>query len=470
MRLRLLSLTAAVVVATAACSKDTPPGDEGESSADGGARPGPRLLLFSKTSGFRHDSIPSAIDSLRTIGASRGWQVTATEDAAAFEDAALEAFDVVVFLLTSGDVLDEAQQAALQQWLSKGRGWVGVHSASDTEYDWPWYGELVGAYFSAHPAIQPARLRVERAGHLATHALGEIWNRTDEWYAFTTNPRNEVHVLVSLDESSYDAGSTSMGDHPLAWYHGHDGGRAFYTALGHTQESWSEPAFLEHVTGAIEWAADREWEQVVLAEFDGVSVNGVWDPHQPSGTFPYEVTAESLVMHDLGGENQHLTRRATELDASRAYVIEGLFRLDGPAGGADSFCFNLNAAGAEGDYASLDTWAMNLDAAGGPPNGVMKHMGFVAGGFQQLGFEPAPWAEKGVEYLLRVGVNLGADGTPKPKAVTTTLLESGVLRTHFEVDYSNFPYQPLAGAAVRLGVNTHGTDWTLRSLRVHYAD
>ncbi|HEX5130346.1 MAG TPA: ThuA domain-containing protein, partial [Usitatibacter sp.] len=361
-------------------------------------------------------------------------------------------------------------QAAFQNWLRKGRGWVGVHSASDTEYDWPWYGELVGAYFSAHPAIQPARLRVERPGHLATHALAETWSRADEWYAFRTNPRKDVHVLVSLDETSYDAGTTAMGDHPIAWYHGHDGGRAFYTALGHTSESYREPEFLEHITGAIEWAAGQEWEQVVLAEFDGVAANGVWDPHQPSGTFPFDVTPESLTMHDLGGANQHLTRRAAELDSSRSYVIEGLFRLDGPAGGPDSFCFNLNVAGEQGDYSSLDTWAMNLDAAGGPPNGVMKHMGFVAGGFQQIGFEPAPWAEKGVEYLLRVAVNVAADGTPKPKAVTTTVLESGVEREHFEADYTSFPYQPPAGARVRFGVNTHGTDWTLRSLNVHYAD
>jgi type 1 glutamine amidotransferase len=472
MRSRLLSLAAAVF--TMACSNDPAPVCEadGASPEGGGSGSGshPCVLLFSKTSGFRHDSIPNAIASLMDAGAARRWRVKATEDAAIFQDASLEPFDVIVFLLTSGDVLNEAQQAAFETWLRKGRGWFGVHSASDTEYDWPWYGELVGAYFSAHPAIQPARLRVERPGHLATHALGETWSTTDEWYSFKTNPRNNVHVLLSLDESSYDAGSTAMGDHPIAWYHGHNGGRAFYTALGHTAESWSDPAFLEHVTGAIEWAAGREWDHVVLVEFDGVSPNGVWDPHQPSGTFPFDVTPESLTMHDLAGANQHLTRRAAVLDASRPYVIEGLFRLDGPAGAPDSFCLNLNVAGADGDFASLDTWAMNLDASGGPPNGVMRHMGFVAGRFHEIGVDTAPFAEKGVEYLLRVAVNAGADGTPKPKAVTTTLLENGVVRAHFEVDYTSFPYQPDTGARVRFGVNTHGTDWTLRSLRIHYTD
>jgi type 1 glutamine amidotransferase len=443
--------------------------DAGGDHNDGPVRDPPRVLLFSRTLGYRHDSIPAATAALQAVAASRAWTIRASEDAGDFSDDSLAVYDVVVFLLTTGDVLDEAQQSALVRFMQSGRGWVGVHSASDTEYDWPWYGELVGAYFSWHPPVQPGSVRVERPSHLATRSLPSIWSRTDEWYSFQVNPRSAVHVLLAIDEASYDVGSGAMGDHPIAWYHGHDGGRAFYTALGHSIEGWSEPAFVDHVSGAIEWAAGREAEGVVLVEFDEVSANGTWEPHQPSGSFPFEVTPERLVMDDVSGVNQHLTRRGLTLDPLRPYVIEGLFRLDEPPNGIDSFCFNLNLAGAAGDYSTLATWSINVDAVGGPPNGVMKHMGF-AGGFREIGFEPAPWVESGIEYLLRVGVNHAADGSLKPNAVTASVFQAGVPLEHFEVDYTSFPYQPDPDEVVRFGVNTHGTDWSLRSLRIYYTD
>jgi type 1 glutamine amidotransferase len=214
------------------------------------------VLVFSRTLGFRHASIANGISALQALGVARGWQVTATEASDTFNDGTLAGFDVVVFLSTSGNVLDEAQQAAMQRFIQRGRGFVGIHSATDTEYDWPWYGQLVGAYFRAHPAIQGASVLVEDAAHPATAGLASPWMRTDEWYAFQANPRAAVRVLLRLDEASYAPGAASMGaDHPISWCHELDGGRAFYTALGHTEESYSEPAFLQHIAGGVEWAA-----------------------------------------------------------------------------------------------------------------------------------------------------------------------------------------------------------------------
>jgi type 1 glutamine amidotransferase len=453
---------------------DAAAGSAGQPPDDGGgvdaAVPTRRILLFSKTAGFRHASIPDAIRALEAKAASRRWQVSATEDGSWFEDARLDGFDVVVFLLSSGDVLDDAQQAAFERFMRKGRGWVGVHSASDTEYGWPWYGELAGAYFAGHPPIQEAKLRVERPSHLSTRGLPAVWQRTDEWYSFSRNPRSNVHVLLSLDETSYAPSELAMGDHPIAWYHAHDGGRAFYTALGHTSESWSEPAFLDHVAGAIDWAAGAEAASSVLVEFDGIAASGSWDIHQFAGSFPYDVSRDRLSMTDLGGQNQHVTRRGVTVDPKRPYAVEGLFTLLGPAQGLDSFCFNLNLGGQDGDLSRIDTWSINVDALGGPPNGTMKHMGFVNGVFAQIGEHPAPWARKNVEYLLRVEVNRGAAGEHRPNTVTATVFEDGIELQRFEVDYSVHPYQPDPARPVRIGANAHGTDWALRSLRVYYTD
>jgi type 1 glutamine amidotransferase len=216
-----------------------------------------RVLAFTRTTGFRHDSIPDALDALRRIGAEGGFDVDATEDPDAFRDANLAAYRAVVFLLTTGDVLDEEGRSALERFVASGGGWVGVHSASDTEYDWPFYGRLVGEYFAGHPAIQSATIHVEDRAHPATAALTEIWPRTDEWYNFRASPRSAVHVLASLDEGTYSGGSMGA-DHPIAWCHELAGGRAIYTAGGHTRESYTEPLFVAHLAGAVRWAAGLE--------------------------------------------------------------------------------------------------------------------------------------------------------------------------------------------------------------------
>ncbi|MFI1001849.1 ThuA domain-containing protein [Streptomyces galbus] len=239
---------------------------------------GGRVLVFSKTAGFRHDSIPAGVAAVRELGESAGLTVDATEDARAFTPAGLRRYDAVVFLSTTGDVLDAAQQRAFEDYVRHGGGWVGVHAAADTEYDWAFYGGLAGAYFQSHPAIQPATVRVEDRAHPATAGLGPTWQRTDEWYNYRSNPRERAHVLASLDETSY-SGGTMNGDHPIAWCQEYRGGRAFYTGGGHTQESYADPAFRRHLLGGIRYAigaaqADCRPETGYTALFDGGSLDG----------------------------------------------------------------------------------------------------------------------------------------------------------------------------------------------------
>ena len=212
------------------------------------------VLVFSKTTGFRHSSIPQGIAAIKTLGAKYGFDVDATEDSARFTDLILANFRVVLFLNTSGTILDADQKAAFERYIRGGGGFVGIHSASDTEYDWPWYGGLVGAYFKSHPEIHTATVRIEDRLHPSTRSLPPYWQRTDEWYNFRNNPRPAVHVLAVLDASS-DAGGIREPDHPVVWCQDFDGGRSWYTALGHTGESYSEPAFLLHLLGGIRSAA-----------------------------------------------------------------------------------------------------------------------------------------------------------------------------------------------------------------------
>jgi type 1 glutamine amidotransferase len=253
----VLRLSAALVVLVAACSSssntrvidagpdltvDIPAGNFG-------------VLLFSRTTGYRHDSIPTAIATLTDLGPANGYVAVSTEDPAAFTGDNLARFRVVVFLMTTGEPLDAAGESAFEQWMNGGGSWVGVHSAADTGYDWPFYGALVGAYFKQHPAIQQATVNIEVPDHPATAGLPSPWVRTDEWYDFQTNPRAVATVLVTIDESTY-TGGTMGADHPLVWAHPTTGGgRALYTEMGHTMESWADPLYQKHVVGAIRWAA-----------------------------------------------------------------------------------------------------------------------------------------------------------------------------------------------------------------------
>lgn len=211
-----------------------------------------KVLVFSKTEGFRHESIEAGVEAIIALGQEHQFEVIATEDAGMFREEVLRQLSAIVFLNTTGDVLDNEQQAAMERFIQAGGGFVGVHSASDTEYDWPWYGQMVGAYFNGHPHIQPARLKVESHEHPATSMLPEVWERTDEWYNLR-DIREGLNILLAIDENSYEGGTN--GDfHPMAWHQEFDGGRAFYTAGGHTVESYSEPLFLRHLAGGIEYA------------------------------------------------------------------------------------------------------------------------------------------------------------------------------------------------------------------------
>jgi cytochrome c len=222
------------------------------------AQEDPTVLVFSKTAGFRHDSIPAGIAAIQALGEEHGFAVEATEDAAAFTEENLSNYAAVVWLSTTGDVLDAAQQTAFENYVDGGGGYAGVHAASDTEYDWPWYGRLVGAYFKSHPQIQQADVDVESHDHPSTAELPDTWTRTDEWYNYRANPRANVKVLATLDESSYDPGADAMGDHPIMWCHPQADGRSWYTGGGHTNESYSEPEFLTHLAGGIRYAAGIE--------------------------------------------------------------------------------------------------------------------------------------------------------------------------------------------------------------------
>jgi type 1 glutamine amidotransferase len=210
-----------------------------------------KVLVFSKTTGFRHDSIPAGIQAIRDLGAANNFTVDATENDALFTDADLAQYKTVIFLSATGDpVTTQPEKDAFQRYIEHGGGFVGVHAAADSGYSWAWYGKLVGAYFKQHPAIQPARLVVEDSVHPATQGLPASITRTDEWYDFQTNPRSAVHVLTSVDDTSY-TGSTMGTDHPTTWCQNYDGGRSFYTALGHTVESYSEANFLHILLGGI---------------------------------------------------------------------------------------------------------------------------------------------------------------------------------------------------------------------------
>ncbi len=283
-------LLASLALAAVACSDDSDSGttktdtaaatDAGADTGDGvdladtatTTKADVKLLLFSKTAGFRHESIDAALAALKGAAGDHGWTVEATEDASRFSAEGLAGIDAVVFVMTTGDVLDATQQAAFEAYVKAGGGFAGVHSATDTEAQWPFYVDHVGATFKDHTnAGTPGVVNVLDRAHPATAELPLSWKRNEEWYAFTSNPRGKVHVLATVRDGA-------MGhDHPHAWCQVHAGGRSFYTAGGHDAAAWSEPAFLQHVTKGIDWAAgrvdgdcaatiDKAWSRETLAE------------------------------------------------------------------------------------------------------------------------------------------------------------------------------------------------------------
>ncbi len=291
--MKRLALLAALVLAAAIVLGVRAGGVDAEDSA--AERPRFAVLVFSKTAGFRHGSIESGVAAVQTLGAAHDFAVTATEDAATFSDAGLAPFDVLLFLNTTGDVFDDAQQAAMERFVRAGGGFAGVHAATDTEYGWPWYNGLVGAYFNGHPPVQPALLRAPDPAHPSTSGLPDPWARTDEWYSFR-DVAADLDTLLLLDEGSYSLGATpAMGVHPIAWCHGYDGGRAWYTAMGHTAETYGEPLFLAHLLGGIEWAAgaaDTAGEGAPTPRDSGLALTVV-PPNPTRGDALFTLTSDS---------------------------------------------------------------------------------------------------------------------------------------------------------------------------------
>jgi type 1 glutamine amidotransferase len=215
----------------------------------------PSVLIFSKTNGYHHACIPVGIEAIKKLGQENGFSVDTTTDSLLFTKKNLKKYAAVIFLCPTLKVLGPEQEEAFQYYIQQGGGFVGIHSATDCEYNWPWYGKLVGAYFKSHPAQQEAKLMIVDKNHPSTMGMPDSWVRKDEWYNFRDlNP--DVTVLIKIDESSYTGGENG-NNHPMAWYHEFDGGRAFYTELGHTDESYSDPIYLKHLLGGIEWAMNK---------------------------------------------------------------------------------------------------------------------------------------------------------------------------------------------------------------------
>ena len=276
-----------------------------------------RVLVFSKTAGFRHDSIDEGHAAIELLGEENDFQVDHTEDASIFNDDALANYDSVIWLSTTGDVLDDTQQAAFEAYIQGGGGYTGIHAAADTEYDWKWYGELVGAYFLSHPPGTPnADVLVEDPDdHTTNHLDGPVWNRDDEWYNYKPvdfedtgnvdySPRESgVHVLLTVDESTYDEqdGNATDDDHPISWCKRYDGGRSWYTGMGHTAASFSEDDYVQHILGGIEvsaGAADSAECGVVDEDPNAPIVEAFGDPI--SGSVPLRVEFSSSAIDPNG--------------------------------------------------------------------------------------------------------------------------------------------------------------------------
>jgi type 1 glutamine amidotransferase len=222
-----------------------------------------KALLVTTTRGWHHESQHSGVLAVQQLGVRNFFDVVMFEDPNGFTDKYLEQFQVIIFLHTTGDIFDSTQQKVMERFIQSGKGFVGIHSASDTEYDWEWYTKLVGRMFYIHPAIQTARIDVIDSDFPGMQSFANTKYWTDELYEFGPEKVTNLHYLLSIDETSYNPKATwsnkagvGMGKfHPVAWYHNFDGGRSFYTALGHLPVIFSDPTYLQHLTAGIIWAA-----------------------------------------------------------------------------------------------------------------------------------------------------------------------------------------------------------------------
>ena len=216
----------------------------------------PRILVFTKTTGFRHESIEAGVAALRGLAAEAGWELDHSEDGAVFTEQNLARYAATVWLDASGDVLDDEQRGVLAAYLRSGGGFAGIHSASDAEWNWPEFEQIAGARFLSHPGdelqFQEARLDVVDPTHPSTRELPNPWRWSDEWYVFSSNPSERVDVLLEVDESTYDTDGAPMGPrHPISWHSTFGAGRTWYTALGHRAEAFDDHSYRAHLRGGI---------------------------------------------------------------------------------------------------------------------------------------------------------------------------------------------------------------------------
>lgn len=212
----------------------------------------PRILIFNKTEFVFHESTDAGVEALLQLCDNNGYSADVSDDAEVFTEKSLRTYAAVVFLNTAGDVLNPTQEKEFERYIQAGGGFVGIHTAIDTEHNWAWYSKLVGGQFDSQAPVQKGKLLVQDRQDAATQHLDTIWEVRDEWFNLK-NISSNVNVLLMLEESSIQGGN--MGAyHPISWRQEYDGGRSFFTAMGHIAESYKEPAFLQHLAGALKYA------------------------------------------------------------------------------------------------------------------------------------------------------------------------------------------------------------------------
>lgn len=218
------------------------------------------ILMLRHSAGFEHSYLPDAEVALKQLGQDNGWQVNTTHRCELITAENLEKLDMLIFATTGNLAFDDAQKQALLDFVRGGKAFFGIHNATDTCYDWPEYGEMLGGYFAGHPWHQEVNVIVEDTNHPATRMLGDSFKVVDEIYTYRNWDRSTTHVLMHLDNSSVDIskGNRDDNDYALGWCHTYGQGRVMYTAFGHPDVLWHQEWFLEHIAGCIRWAGGLE--------------------------------------------------------------------------------------------------------------------------------------------------------------------------------------------------------------------
>lgn len=223
----------------------------------------PNIIVFTKTNGFEHECIPAAVAAIEKLSLANNWNIIITNQDTIFNHKQLQSIDLIILVSPTGDIFNAEAEKAIEQFVERdGKNLLTVHSGTDAEYDWQWYQNAIGARFMGHPPVQKGTIIIEDRNNPSTAIFpDDTWMAEDEWYSFFSNPRDKVHVLISMDESSYDVDNNPwfpgkklrMNDHPLVWYKELGEGIVYQSALGHPIEMYSNPIYLKHLKGAIDW-------------------------------------------------------------------------------------------------------------------------------------------------------------------------------------------------------------------------